>query len=79
MSTLKEMAVEYREAAAKMRVFIKRREEQGADDWELKQHREVLRQLRDTSRLLSGYYDVQRYSINAAVGWLVGRAPSNDH
>lgn len=79
MSTMKEMAFEYREAAAKMRVFIERRKAQGADDWELTQHREVLKQLRDTSRLLSGYYDVQRCSINAAVGWLVGRAPSDGH
>ena len=51
MSTMAEMAQEYRMAAYQV----------------------VLAQLRDTSRLLSGYYDVPRFSENVAVGWKAGK------
>lgn len=73
MKTLKEMAAEYRLAAVKMRIQIRRMEEQGASPQDIKQCRYILAELRDTSRLLSGYYDAPRVSRNAAVGWHAGK------
>lgn len=77
MSTMEEMAAEYRLAAAKMRVQIQRMEEAGAPYQDIVKCRETLQQLRDTSRLLSGYYDTPRFSQNAAVGWHAGKTRSN--
>lgn len=37
MSTLKEMAAEYREAAAKLRMYIDRRRAEDTGQWELAQ------------------------------------------
>lgn len=73
MSKLKEMAAEYRLAAAKMRLQIRRMEEAGAPHQDIVECKETLQQLRDTSRLLSGYYDAPRCSQNAAVGWYAGK------
>ena len=68
MSTLKEMAAEYREAAAKMRMYIDRRRAEGAEQWELDQLYRALRDIRESAHLMSGYYDVPRSGNGAAVG-----------
>lgn len=73
MSTMAEMALEYRMAAVKIKLKIKQLKEEGAPPNEIQAYRVVLAQLRDTSRLLSGYYDVPRFSENAAVGWKAGK------
>ena len=73
MSTMAEMALEYRMAAVKIKLKIKQLKEEGAPPDEIQAYKDVLRQLRDTSRLLSGYYDVPRFSDNAAVGWKAGK------
>lgn len=73
MSTLPEMATEYRLAAVKISMKIKQLKEEGAPPNEFQAYQVVLAQLRDTSRLLSGYYDVPRFSENAAVGWKAGK------
>lgn len=67
--TMKEMAVEYRMAAVKMRMQIKRMEEEGAPPYDINQCRKVLQELRDTSRLLSSYYETPRFPPFAAVSW----------
>lgn len=73
MSELKEMAAEYRLAAAKMRIQIQRMQEAGAPQSQINECRMALHELRDTSRLLSGYYDTPRVSSNAAVRWYAGK------
>lgn len=73
MSTMAEMALEYRMAAVKIKLKIKRLKDEGAPPDEIQAYKDVLRQLRDTSRLLSGYYDVPRFSADAAVGWKAGK------
>lgn len=78
MSTLHEMAAEYREAAAKLRMQIDRRRTEGAEQWELDQLYQALRDVRDTAHLLSGYYSVSRSGAGAAVGWKARRT-RDDH
>lgn len=78
MSTLKEMAAEYREAAAKMRMYIDRRRAEGAEQWELDQLHRALRDIRESAHLMSGYYDVPRSGNGAAVGWKARRT-RDDH
>lgn len=77
MSTMEEMAAEYRLAAAKMRLQIQRMKADGAPQSQIDACRTVLRELRDTSRLLSGYYDTPRFSQNASAGWRAGKTRSN--
>ena len=75
MSTLKEMAVEYRKSAAQVRVYMARlKEDPDADPKEIELCRKILRELRDTARLLSVYYNIPRTSQNAAVGWKARRS-----
>lgn len=69
MSTMKEMAQEYHMAAAKIKMKIKCMEENGVPEGKIRTYRNVLRQMRDTARLLSGYYDTPRQSEDAAIGW----------
>lgn len=71
--TMKEMAAEYRLAAAKIRMQIKRMEKEGAPPGEINQYRYILTELRDTANLLSAYYDAPRVSRNAAVNWWAPR------
>lgn len=78
MSSLKEMAAEYRKAAAKLRMYIDRRKAEGAEQWELDQLYQSLRDIRDTAHLLSGYYDVPHSGTGASVGW-VARRTRDDH
>lgn len=61
MSTLKEMAHEYKIAAAKLAMSIARHKKLG--DMELAELRSMQQSLKDTreiGHLLSGYYDVPR-------------------
>ena len=79
MSTLKEMAVEYRESAAKVRLYMSRlKANPDSDPKEIELCRQILRELRDTARLLSVYYDIPRTSENAAIGWKARRS-RDDH
>lgn len=73
MSTMKEMAVEYRLAAAKMRLQIQRKKESGAPTQDITTCNVMLQELRDTYRLLGSYYDAPRVSPNAAIGWYAPR------
>lgn len=69
MSTMAEMALEYRMAAAKISMGIERLKAEGAPTYEINRYYAVLTQIRDTAQLLSGYYDTPRHSENAAINW----------
>jgi len=75
---MKEMAAEYRIAAAKLALRIKEKKAQGALPTEIHSLQETLQDIRDTQRLLDGYYDIPRTSRNAAVGWKARRS-RDDH
>ena len=61
MSTLKEMAHEYKVAAAKLAMAIERHKKEGnLTPDELNSLRAALRDTRATAHLLSGYYDTPR-------------------
>lgn len=78
MATMKEMAAEYRVAAAKLALRIKEKKADGASPMEIKSLKEALRDIREIQRLLDGYYDVPRTSQFAAVGWKARRT-RDDH
>ncbi len=73
MSTMAEMALEYRMAAVKIKLKLKQLKEEDASLEEVNHYKYILAQIRDTVRLLDGYYDVPRYSEDAAVGWKAGK------
>lgn len=73
MSTMQEISAEYRMAAVKIKMKIKQLEADGAPPQEINKYRIILQQLRDSSQLLSGYYDTPRVSENAAIGWSAGK------
>lgn len=77
MATMKEMAVEYRIAAAKVSLRLKKKTAMGAPLEETNSLKSALRDIRDIQRLLDSYYDVPRTSKDAAVGWKA-RGYSND-
>lgn len=61
MSTLKEMAAEYREAAAKLAMAIEAHKKAGdLLPEELTQLQTTLHDVRAVAHLLAGYYDVSR-------------------
>jgi uncharacterized coiled-coil DUF342 family protein len=78
MGTMREMAEEYREAAAKINMRIHEKKAAGASEEELKELRQVLRDIRDAQRLLSGYYDVPRDGKLTFVG-IKPRRTRDDH
>lgn len=78
MATMKEMAAEYRVAAAKLALRIKEKKAAGAAPMEIKSLKEALRDIREIQRLLDGYYGVPRTSQFAAVGWKARRT-RDDH
>lgn len=66
---LKDMALEYRAASAKLALRIAEKQAAGASPAELSSLREALRDMRETRRLLDGYYDLPRSCDFAAVDW----------
>nr|WP_325254636.1 hypothetical protein [uncultured Oscillibacter sp.] len=73
MSSMKEMAREYRLTAARLAAKIQEKRAAGAEEVELRPLREILRDVRETQRLLDSYYDVPRSGSLSAVGWKAGR------
>lgn len=73
MSSMKEMAREYRLTAARLAARIQEKKASGAGEMELRPLREILRDVRETQRLLDGYYDVPRSGNLSAAGWKAGR------
>ncbi len=78
MATLKEMAREYRRAAAKLTLWLEEREAAGKlDPSQLRSAREALSGIREVQRALDGYYDVPRPEGLCAVGWKARRTDDN--
>lgn len=78
MATMKEMAVEYRIAAAKLSLRIKEKKATGAPPEVINSLTSTLRDIREIQRLLDGYYDIPRTCSDAAVGWKARRS-RDDH
>ncbi len=78
MATLKEMAAEYRIAAAKLALQIKEKKTMDTLPEEISSLKKALRDIREIQRLLDGYYDIPRISKDAAVGWTARRS-RDDH
>ncbi len=64
MSSMKEMAREYRLTAARLAAKIQEKRGAGAEEVELRPLREILRDVRETQRLLDSYYDVPRSAVS---------------
>ena len=62
MSTMAEMAVEYRKEAARISMRIAEKKAAGAPRWEIEMLEKMLRELRIKQRLLASYYDSPRDS-----------------
>ena len=79
MSTMNEMAHDYKVAAAKLAMAIDRHQKDGdltAD--ELKSLRQALRDTREAAHLLSGYYDVPRQDSGLTLQGLKARRTRDD-
>lgn len=71
--SMKEMAVEYRLAAARLSMKIQQKKNNGAPELEIKELQAALRDIRSSERILAGYYDVPRPEMGGcAVGWRAG-------
>lgn len=80
MSTLKEMAYQYKVAAAKLAMAIERHQKDGdLTPEELKSLRQALRDTREAAHLLSGYYDVPRPEGGLTLQGLKARRTRDDH
>lgn len=79
MSTLKEMAHEYKVAAAKLAMAIERHQKDGdLTPEELKSLRQALKDTRAAAHLLSGYYDVPRQDDGLTLQGLKARRTRDD-
>ncbi len=77
MSTMREMAREYRAASARLAMRIQEKKEAGADPQMLRSLRTCLQEMRAVQRVLDGYYTVPRNEEITSAGWR-GRGPSVD-
>lgn len=79
MSTMKEMAHEYKVAAAKLAMAIDRHQKNGdLTAAELNSLRQALRDTREAAHLLSGYYDVPRQESGFTLQGLKARRVRDD-
>lgn len=80
MSTLKEMAHEYKVAAAKLAMAIERHKTAGDLTLaELNSLQQALRDTRATAHLLSGYYDTPRQDDGLTLLGMNARRTRDDH
>lgn len=77
MSTMREMAQEYRAASARLAMRIQEKKDAGADPQMLRSLRTCLKEMRAVQRVLDGYYTVPRNEEITSAGWR-GRGPSAD-
>lgn len=77
MSTMKEMAGEYRSAAAKLSMRLAEKLAAGASQKEVASLRGALQNIREVQRTLDGYYDIPRSGPFAATGWKCRRSPDD--
>lgn len=79
MSTMKEMAHEYKVAAAKLAMAIDRHQKDGdLTPEELKSLRQALQDTRAAAHLLSGYYDVPRQDSGLTLHGMTARRTRDD-
>ncbi len=79
MGTMKEMAAEYRAAAARMAMRIQEHEERGdVEPSELNRMREVLQEVREVGRVLECYYDTPRPRGPYTLTGMAARGASRD-
>jgi len=79
MSTMKEMAHEYKVAAAKLAMAIERHQKAGdLTAEELQSLRRALQETREAAHLLSGYYDVPRQDSGLTLQGLKARRIRDD-
>lgn len=62
MSTMAELAAEYRAESARLAMRIRDKEARGDARWEIETLRTMLRETREKQRLLASYYDTPRSS-----------------
>ena len=80
MSTLEELALEYRRAAARLAMAIDRHSRAGdLPPGQLSQMRSMLEELRMTQRTLSGYNDLPRPGTVDCSSWRAGKGRKDDH
>lgn len=78
MSTLKEMAIEYREASARLAMRINEKKATGAPQHEIQELQVVLQEIRNVQRTIAHYYDLPRTDCRcAAVGWIATKRSGN--
>ena len=78
MSTMAEMAVEYRKEAARISMRIAEKKAADAPAWEIEMLRGMLRELRVKQRLLASYYDSPRDSTITMSGAYAPKRRRND-
>lgn len=62
MSTMAELAIEYRKESARLAQRVEERKKAGAPEWEINVLLTMLREMRVKQRLLSSYYEAPRDS-----------------
>jgi len=77
--SMKEMATEYRLAAARLAIRIKEKKAAGADPKLLHDLYQALRDIREAQRILDGYYDVPRPVGPYTLTGMAARRSKDDH
>ena len=79
MSTMKEMAVEYRRESARIAMRLAEKKAAGAPRWEIELLEKMLREMRVKQRVLDSYYDAPREkSITMSCAYAPNRRRSDD-
>ena len=78
MSTMKEMAVEYRKESAHIAIRLAEKKAAGAPSWEIEMLEKMLREIRVKQRLLASYYDSPRDSTITMAGAYAPNHRRND-
>lgn len=79
MSTMKEMAVEYRRESARLAMRLAEKKASGAPGWEIETLEKMLREMRIKQRVLENYYSGPREScITMSCAYAPNRRRSDD-
>ncbi len=79
MSTMKEMAAEYRRESARIAMRIEEKKAAGANLWEIDILETMLREMRVKQRVLDGYYEAPREkSITMSRAYAPNRSRKDD-
>ena len=79
MSTMKEMAVEYRRESARIAMRLREKKASGAPGWEIELLEKMLREMRVKQRVLDSYYEAPREScITMSCAYTPNRSRGDD-